>query len=187
MLSFKLSGLIFFPKWITKEIWQVYELNIHNNLSLTSNKFFLWLLASWVFFFFFLIGSNRKFTGSLHTPWTLNLKKACWFRSSGFQCFPGGAYGKEPTCQCRRSRDAGLIPALGRSPGEEIGNLVQYSCLENPMDRWAWQDTVHGDGKSQKQLSMSMCAHTHTQMHTHIHTAVLCIPSTNILPYLCLQ
>ena len=38
--------------------------------------------------------------------------------------------------------DAGLIPGSGRSPGEEIGSLLQYSCLGNPMDRGAWQATV---------------------------------------------
>ena len=57
--------------------------------------------------------------------------------------FPGGANGKEPACQCRRRRDAGSIPGLGRSPGGEHGNPFQYSCLENPMDRGAWVDTVH--------------------------------------------
>ena len=41
-------------------------------------------------------------------------------------------------------RDAGLIPELGRSPGEGNGNLPQYSCLGNPMDRGAWQATVYG-------------------------------------------
>ena len=41
-------------------------------------------------------------------------------------------------------RDAGWIPGLGRSPGEGNGNPLQYSCLENPMDRGAWQATVHG-------------------------------------------
>ena len=41
-------------------------------------------------------------------------------------------------------RDAGLIPGLGRSPGEGNGNLPQYSCLGNPMDRGAWQATVYG-------------------------------------------
>ena len=41
-------------------------------------------------------------------------------------------------------RDTGLIPALGRSPREGHGNLLQYSCLENPMDRGAWGATVHG-------------------------------------------
>ena len=40
--------------------------------------------------------------------------------------------------------DLGSIPGLGRSPGEGNGNPLQYSCLENPMDRGAWQATVHG-------------------------------------------
>ena len=39
--------------------------------------------------------------------------------------------------------DVGLIPGLGRSPGEENGNPPQYSCLENPMDRKAWQAMIH--------------------------------------------
>jgi len=46
-------------------------------------------------------------------------------------------------------RDVGLIPGLGRSPGVGNGNLLQYSCLENSMDRGAWQVTVHGVTKSQ--------------------------------------
>ena len=50
-------------------------------------------------------------------------------------------------------RDVGLIPGPGRSSGEENGNPLQYSCLENPMDRGAWQTTVHGAAKSQTQLS----------------------------------
>ena len=40
-------------------------------------------------------------------------------------------------------RASGLVPGLGRSPGEGLGNPLQYSCLENPMDRGAWQTTVH--------------------------------------------
>ena len=44
------------------------------------------------------------------------------------------------------------IPGLGRSPGEENRNLLQYSCLENPMDREAWRVTVHGFVKSPTQL-----------------------------------
>ena len=43
--------------------------------------------------------------------------------------------------------DTGLIPGLGRSPGEGNSNLLQYSCLENPMGRGAWQATVHGVAK----------------------------------------
>ena len=45
-------------------------------------------------------------------------------------------------------KDEGLIPGLGRSPGEGNGNPLKYSCLENPMDRGAWWTTVHGGAKS---------------------------------------
>ena len=51
----------------------------------------------------------------------------------------GSLDGKESTCN---SGDLGLIPRLGRSSGEEKGNPFQYSCLENSMDREAWQATV---------------------------------------------
>ena len=47
------------------------------------------------------------------------------------------------------ARDGGSIPGLGRSPGERNGNPLQYSCLENSMDRGAWWATVHGVAKSQ--------------------------------------
>ena len=50
-------------------------------------------------------------------------------------------------------RDMGLIPGSGRSPGEGLGNLLQYSCLENPTDRGAWWTTVLGVTKSQTRLS----------------------------------
>ena len=46
-------------------------------------------------------------------------------------------------------RDMGSIPGSGRSPGEGIGNPLQYSCLENPTDRGAWWAIVHGIAKSQ--------------------------------------
>ena len=49
-------------------------------------------------------------------------------------------------------RDTGSIPGLERSPGEGNGNPLQYSCLENPMDRGAWRATVHGVAKSWSQL-----------------------------------
>ena len=63
--------------------------------------------------------------------------------------FPGGLDGKESTCNV----DLSLIPGSGRSPGEGNGYPLQYSCLENSMDRGAWQATVHGVVKSQIQLS----------------------------------
>ena len=47
----------------------------------------------------------------------------------------------------------GSIPGWGRSPGEGNVNPLQYSCLENPMDRGAWRATAHGVAKSQTQLS----------------------------------
>ena len=68
----------------------------------------------------------------------------------GFVCFPGGSDGKESVYI---AGDLGSIPGLGRSPGEGNANPLQYSCLENPMDRGAWWATVLGITKSQTQLS----------------------------------
>ena len=64
--------------------------------------------------------------------------------------FPGGSDGKASTYN---ARDLGSIPGSGRAPGEGNGNPLQYSCLENPMDRGAWQATVHGVTKSRTRLS----------------------------------
>ena len=55
--------------------------------------------------------------------------------------FPGGSYGKEYACSVG---DPGSIPGSERSPGEGNGYPLQYSCLEKPMDRGAWQAAVHG-------------------------------------------
>ena len=65
--------------------------------------------------------------------------------------FPGAASGKELACQCRRCKGCDWIPGPGRSPGGAQGNPLQYSCLENPMDRGAWWATVHGVTKNQTQ------------------------------------
>ena len=59
--------------------------------------------------------------------------------------FPGSSDSKESACN---AGDLGSIPGLGRSPGEVKGYLVQYSCVENSMDRGEWQATVHGIAKS---------------------------------------
>ena len=59
--------------------------------------------------------------------------------------FPGGLDGKESGCN---AGDPGLIPGSERPPEEGNGNPLQYSCLENSMDRGAWQSTVHGIAKS---------------------------------------
>ena len=67
-------------------------------------------------------------------------------------CFPGGARGKEPTSQCRRCKRLGFNYWVGRSPGGGHGNSLQYSCLENPMDRGAWQATVYRVTQSKTRL-----------------------------------
>ena len=64
-------------------------------------------------------------------------------------CFPGGSDGKESACN---AGDMGFIPGSGRSPGGGNSNPLQYSCLDNPMDRGAWWATVHGVTKSQTRL-----------------------------------
>ena len=55
---------------------------------------------------------------------------------------------KNPPANAGDIRDEGLIPGSGRSPGEGIGNLLQYSCLGNPIDRGAWWARVHRISKS---------------------------------------
>ena len=64
----------------------------------------------------------------------------------GFLC---GSKGKESACN---AGDLSSIPGLGRSPGEENGYPLQYSCLGNPMDRGAWWATVHGVARSRTRL-----------------------------------
>ena len=71
--------------------------------------------------------------------------------------FPGGSDSKESACN---AGDPGSIPGSGRPPGEGNGNPLQYFCLENSMDRGAWQSTVHGVTKKS-----DMIARTHA--HTH--------------------
>ena len=64
--------------------------------------------------------------------------------------FPGGSEGK---ASAYNAGNLGLIPGLGRSPGEGNGIPLQYCCLKNPMDGEAWQATVHGVAKSRIRLS----------------------------------
>ena len=65
-------------------------------------------------------------------------------------CLTCGSDGKEFACN---AGDPGSIPGWGRSRGERNGNPLQYSCLENPIDRRAWGATVHGVEKSQTRLN----------------------------------
>ena len=67
-----------------------------------------------------------------------------------FTCFCGSSDGKESACN---AGDQGLIPGLGRSPGEANGNPLYFSCLQNSMDKGAWRATAYRVAKSQTQLS----------------------------------
>ena len=67
--------------------------------------------------------------------------------------FPGGSVVKNLPASAGDTGDIGSIPGLGGFPGGGNGNPLQYSCLENPMDRGDWQSTVHRVSKSWKRLS----------------------------------
>ena len=74
------------------------------------------------------------------------------------QGFPGGSAVKNPSAN---AGDVGLIPGWGRSPGRRNGSPLQYSCLENPMDRGAWRATVHRVAELDT-AEATEHAHTHT-------------------------
>ena len=83
--------------------------------------------------------------------WEMGLWICAFKKNSGDSWdFPHGWDGKDSAYS---AGDAGSIPGSGRSPGEGIGNPLQYSCLENPMDGGAWWATIHGVAKSWTQLS----------------------------------
>ena len=71
--------------------------------------------------------------------------------------------------------DEGSFPRLGRSPGGGNGNPLQYSCLDNLMDRGAWWAIVHGVAKSW--MKSSPCVHMYMHVHTHTHTIASFIPT----------
>ena len=75
--------------------------------------------------------------------------------------FPGGSDGK---ASVYNEGDPGSIPGLGRSSGKGNGNPLQNYCLENPMDRGAWQATVHGVTKSRTRLSDVTNTNTKSQI-----------------------
>ena len=78
-------------------------------------------------------------------------------------------FSSDGTASACNAGDLGSIPGEGRSPGEGNDNPLQYSCLENPMDRGAWGATVHGVSKSQTQLSdftHSLLSHKGNGFHT---------------------
>ena len=95
-------------------------------------------------------------------------------------CCLWGRKGSEVKVSASNAGDPGLIPGSGRSPGERNGYPIQYSCLENSMDRGAWRATVHGVTKSQTRLSnLTFTFHFHTlekEMATHSSVLAWRIP-----------
>ena len=94
----------------------------------------------------FVVIHTVKVFGMVNKEVDVFLELSCFFYSSA---------GKESSCNARDSGDAGLISELGRSTGVENGNPLQYSCLENPMDRGAWWATVYRVAESRTQLIMA--------------------------------
>ena len=88
------------------------------------------------------------------------------FRIRFIMGFPSGTNGKEPPANAGDVRDMGLIPGLRKSPGREHGNSLQYSCLENLMDRTCWWTTVHGVEEGPTLLNRLSTAHLQ-QSPTH--------------------
>ena len=94
---------------------------------------------------------------------------------------------QNPPANTGDPEDMGSMPGLGRSPGEGNGYPVQYSCLENCMDRGAWQVAVHAEVDTLARAHT--CAHTHAHTHTHTHAdcdlySTTCLSEASVLPTL---
>ena len=87
--------------------------------------------------------------------------------------FPCDALVKNLPANAGDVRDSSSIPGLGRCPGGGKGNLLQYSCLGNPLDGGVWRATVHGDGKNQTQR----CAHTRVLYMNNLNSTIVCVMS----------
>ena len=101
-------------------------------------------------------------------------------RAAVLQRFPGGSAVKNPPAS---AGDVGSIPGSGRSPGEENGNPLQYFCLENPMDREAWQAAIHGVTKSRTQLSDLTTTNMKYYMISFLHNIFLSLELILLLSF----
>ena len=98
------------------------------------------------------------------------------FWHATFLDFPHSSVGKESACN---AGDRGSIPGLGRSPAEGNGNLLQYSCLENPMDKGAWWATVHGVARVRHDLAIK--PPNHATFYTYLEKYPCILLSSLIL------
>ena len=87
----------------------------------------------------------------------------------GYTRLPQWLRGRESACDAENAGDAGSIPGSGRSPGGGYGNPIQYCCLENPMDRGAWQATIHRVTESD---TTEVTWHVHTHGYTTFYLSV---------------
>ena len=87
---------------------------------------------------------------------------------------------KNLPAHARNARNIGSIPESGRTPGEGKGNLLQYSCLENFMDRGAWRAAIHGATKSHTQLGIFMHTHIYNK-HSWKYIFLYTVPLTSSL------
>ena len=81
--------------------------------------------------------------------------------------FPNGSMGNESICNAEDTGDPGSIPGSGIFPGGGNSNLLQYSCLENPMDRGAWRVQSMESKESQIQLTKCACVYIYFQILSH--------------------
>ena len=98
---------------------------------------------------------------------------------------PGGTVVKNPPANAEARGDAGSIPGSGRSPGVGNGNRLQYSCLENSMDREVWWATIHGVARSWTRLSdLSTQSEALFLLNTNSRPALLsCYPFNTLISH----
>ena len=126
----------------------VFQMQVTSREDLCRETDLIWILA--LSYPKRLQESQLFYSISVTTTVRIPLQSCFRIRNSLKLALPWWLSGKEPACN---AVDSGLIPGWGRSPGEENGNPLQYSCLENSMDRRAWRPTAHGISKSQTWLS----------------------------------
>ena len=100
---------------------------------------------------------------------------------------PGSTVVKNQSANAGGARDVGLMPGSGRSPGEGNGNPLQYSCLENSMDRGAWWVTVHGVAKSNTSLKSLSTMHTQIYVYTFMHTHTCIFMHAHMHTHVCIH
>ena len=107
-------------------------------------------------------------------------KKIAINSSYSMSSFPGGAMVKNLPANSVDKRDIGLIPGSGRSPGERNSNPLQYSYLENPMDRGTWLAAVHAVTKESDTTELASEVQLQQQYSKHL-TMVACVSQGNSL------